>query len=697
MSTVVHDGEVDTGPIFPVVSSLEDLHEIVEVVQQVGGFAFDVETRGTVERHPDVQAMFDDAWLERLKTMKATNQNVLSNSKEALHAKYRSMLALDPLRNEVFWLSIATSGHSWAIPMGHRNGVVITPGEVGDGSTTPPSGYRKLLKDGRESMAKAKYSIPAVFGAPPAQLNRSDVFEILRPLFFNTEITKVGHNVKFDARSISKYLGEIPPGPYVDTMVLQFVLDENLREYSLTSLISNNFDGAKPYAKEGKVGAIIDDVPFDVAARYVHLDARWTWMLYRHLTFRLRSKRGLQNALALDMDVLHALMHMENAGIAVDIRQMRKLGKELDIKLQNLLVELSDHAFLGFNPDSVAHKQKLLFNKKREGGLGLKPVGKTKSGNASVDEATLQALKNEHPVVPLLLDWSETVKLKSTYIDGLLPRLVKGRLHPSFNLHRVQTGRLSASNPNLQNIPRESELRGLFVCGEDEKMLVADYDQIELRVMCMFSHDPKMSRFFLENIDIHAGAASLILGKPIDQIDKEERQVGKMVNFLTGFGGGAFNLSQKTGISEEQAQQFIDNYYRQFSKLAAWKEEVKSFARKHGYVETMSGRRRRLPDISSRDNKLRARAERQAVNAVIQGTAADICKEAMVRVTKSFANTPARLLVQVHDELVCTAPSEEADKYLEILTSAMGHQTVIEGIPLIVSAHAGYSWAEAKG
>ncbi len=689
------DGEVFAD--LPVVSSIDELSELVEVVQSNGAFAFDVETRGSISRHPDVQEMFDRAWMQHQVSLKVTNESIIARSKESLEAKYKQMLALDPLRNEVFWISIATHGRSWAIPMGHRNGVVVQNGDEGDGSTVPPPGYRKLLKNGTESLAKAKYSVPPLFSDPPQQLNRSEVFDALKPLFFNDEIIKVGHNVKFDARSIRKYYGEIPPGPYVDTMILQFVLNENLREYSLKSLISNNFDGVTPYAKEGKVGAIIDVVPFDVAARYVHLDARWTWMLYRALSKKLHGKNGLLNSARLDMDVLHALMHMEDAGIAVDTRQMQRLGKELDGRKQDLLLNISDVAFLGFNPDSVAHKKKLLFDKKRQGGLGLKPVGKTKTGNFSVDEATLEALRNEHPVVPMLLEWAEVTKLKSTYIDGLLPRLVRGRLHPSFNLHRAQTGRLSASNPNLQNIPRESDLRGLFVALPGEKMLVADYDQIELRVMCMFSQDPKMSRFFLEGIDIHAGAASLILGKPIDQIDKEERQVGKMVNFLTGFGGGAYNLSQKTGISESEAQSFIDNYYRQFSRLAAWKEEVKAKARKRGFVETMSGRRRRLPDINSSDSKLRSRAERQAVNAVVQGTAADICKEAMVRVTREFQDSPARLLVQVHDELVCTVPEDETDKYLDILVRAMGDGKVIEGIPLLVSAHAGYSWAEAKG
>lgn len=685
------------GNTFPVVVSTDGLQEIVDLVTDHGAFAFDIETRGVVERHPDVEEQLERAWSAHLVTLKAQNENVIARSREALAAKYRSSLALDPMRNEVIWLGIAIPGRSWAIPVGHRNGVLIHPGEVGDGSSVPPPGYRKVLASGKESSAKAKYVIPATFGDPPHQLQRSEVFEALRPIFMDDQITKIGHNVKFDARSLCKYLGDIPAGPYIDTMILQFVINENLREYGLASLISHNFDGAKPYARDGKVGAYIDSVSFDNAARYVHLDVRWTWMLYKRLIDKVRKSSGLSTSLKLDMDVLYVLMHAESTGISVDTRRMQKLGKELDVRKQQLLLDISQHAFLGFNPDSVAHKKRLLFAKKREGGLGLKPVGKTRTGADSVDEATLEALKDKHQVVPLLLEWAEASKLKSTYVDGLLPLLNKGRLHPSFNLHRAATGRLSSSNPNLQNIPRGSDLRGLFIAPEGETLLVADYDQIELRVMCMFSHDPKMSQFFLTGTDIHSGAASLILNKPIDQITSEERQIGKMVNFLTGFGGGAFNLAQKTGISEDRAQAFIDDYYRQFSALAEWKERIKAFARRKGYVETMAGRRRRLPDITSTDHKLRARAERQAVNAVIQGTAADICKEAMVKVHNAFAGTPARLLVQVHDELVCSTPVDSAPEMLEVLMRAMGHERVIEGIPLLVSAHSGYSWAEAKG
>ena len=695
MNTSVGNNEGATCPL--VVSSLDEVRAMVRHIEDAGEFVFDVETRGIVSRHADISEVVEKEWKEHVKSLKSVNDGVLQRSKESIHDRYRKMLALDPLRNEVFWIGFAVGGKSWAIPMGHTRGEILVPGEVGDGTTIPPPGYRKLLKNGNESLAKSRYEIPPEFSPAPEQLSRSDVFEVIKPLFGNPDILKVNQNVKFDVRSLRKYLdGEMPVGPFMDTMILQFVLNENLFDYDLESLITNNFSGHRAYAKEGKIGATIDSAPFSTAARYLHLDVRWTWLLYKKLYNKIKSFPSLLRALTLDMDALEVIMHMEDAGIPVDHRQMIRLGKTLDARKQELLIGIGGHAFLGFNPDSVADKKKLLFSGKRDGGLGLKPVSFTEKGSPQVDSATLEALEKKHPVVPMLLEWAEVTKLKSTYVDGLLPKLRNGRLHPSFNLHRAKTYRLSSSNPNLQNQPRESQVRSLFVAVTGEKLIVADYDQIELRVMCMLSHDPKMSRYFLDGIDIHTGAAASIFTKNSSEVTSEERQSGKMVNFLTSFGGGKQKLAASTGVSEDQAESFIREYYRQFSVLASWKEDVKARARKQGYVETLGGHRRRLPDILHSDSGRRSQAERQAVNAVVQGTAADICKEAMVRVHAAFLGSQAKLLVQVHDELLSSSPEDEAEHFLEVKCGAMGHGSAIEGIPLLVSAHTGYTWAEAK-
>ena len=680
-----------------VVSTIEELQEIVATITEVGAFAFDVETRGIVERHSDVMAWIDQEWETHATTIKTTSEDVIARSKEILVNKWANTLALDPMRNEVFWLGLATEGHSWAIPMGHPNGEIIIPEERGDGSTIPPSGYRKLLANGKESMAKGRYYIPAVFSPAPEQLSRTEVFKELEPIFFG-DLVKIGHNVKFDARSVRKYFSnELPEGPFIDTMIAQHILNENLSEYSLDKLISHNFGGFNPYHQDGKLGAMITLVPFSKATKYVHLDAKWTWHLYKILWQKIQNKEELLSCLRQDMEVIRVLMEMEDTGIPVDHRSMKKLGVELDKKLNNLLLNMMDYAPPGFNPDSPKHKQQLLFTKKREGGLGLKPTKFTEKGSASVDEEALHNLEAKHPIVPMLIDWAETKKVKSTYVDGLLTKLNKGSLHPSFHLHRTATGRLSSSNPNLQNIPRDSSVRSLFVATPGNVLLVADYDQIELRVMCMFSGDKKMSEFFLNGDDIHSGAAALILGKPVEEITSEERQLGKGVNFLTAYGGGPQKLARTTGVDEEHARFVIDQYYKQFSGITKWKKSIIDEGIKMGYVKTISGRRRRLPDLRSDDYMLRSRAERQAVNAVVQGSAADICKKAMIDVYEVLKDTDSRILVQVHDELVAMVPEDSVDVIQPLFIKAMGDGNIISGIPLRVSCHSAYNWSEAKG
>ena len=679
-----------------VVTSLDELTEIVEIIKGVGAFTFDVETRGLLERHPAMLETMEKAWKAHIATLKNPSPEIQRRAHDNFSEKYRGLIALNPLLNDVFWIGLATKGHSWAIPMGHSVGEVIVPEEVGDGTTVPPTGYRNLLKKGEESMAKAKYRIPAIMSEPPKQLSRSDVFEALRPLFFS-DLVKIGHNVKFDARSISKYYGEVPPGPYADTMLLQHLVNENLMSYSLEQLIMWNYDKHDAYARDGKLGKIITHVPFSKAAHYVHLDVRWTWMLYQRLWRKVKLDTTLMECFYQDTEVLRILMNMENKGIPVNQRNMTTLGKELDGKMRDILLALSEYTPAGFNPDSTKHKQQFLFNKKREGGLSLKPHKLTKGGAPSVDEETLRTLENKHPAVALLIEWSETQKLKSTYVDGMLPKLNNSRLHPSFHLHRTATGRLSSSDPNLQNIPRDSNVRSLFVAPDDHILLVADYDQIELRVMAMFSQDKELLHVFNNDIDIHTGAAALLFKKPIEEVTSDERQIGKGVNFLTAYGGGAGKLARTTGIDFEQAQHMIQEYYRQFAGLTDWKQKVVAVGRKQGYVTTLSGRRRRLPDLMSADSELRSRAERQAVNAVVQGSAADICKKAMIDIYHVLEGTGAHMLVQVHDELVVAVPENTLDTIISPFLTAMGDGNVLNGVPIKVSYHHATNWAEAKG
>lgn len=681
------------------VLTLEQLNEVVEVVSQEGSFVFDVETRGNIYRHSGVMNLIDAEWREKEANLKSMNASVRERSRQAIEARWTKELALDPLRNEVFWIGIAVKGRSWAIPMGHTNGEVVVPAIVGDGSTVPPPGYRSILSSGKESKAKARFVVPAVYSEPPEQLDQATVFTALEPLFMDPNIVKIGQNIKFDARSVAKYIGGLPQGRYIDTQVLQHFLNENVPSFALQSMIMNNFR-IDPYARDGKIGAIITDTAFSAALRYVHLDVRWTWLLYKKLWAKIITHPDWLNAVYTDLDLLYVIADMEHTGVRVDTKAMKETGKELDQSLVWLLRDMADYAPPGFNPDSLEHKRQLLFAPRSKGGLGLKTVKETEKGRASVDDATLQALKNKHPVVPLLLSWAETKKLKSTYVDGMTPLLHNGRLHPQFHLHRTATARLSSSGPNLQNIPRDGRMRSMFVAGDDELLVVADYDQIELRVMAMFSQDKELVRIFNTGEDIHRGTAALILSRSPEDVSDEERTIyGKVPNFLMGYGGGPKRLIDATNgvISLSEAKDIISAYHNAYSGLTSWKNEVIRKAARIGYVETMGRRRRRLSDLNSETFGDKSRAERQAINFIVQGTAAEICKQAMVRVHARLPRDTCRLLVQVHDELMISVPAAEADHYSRVLEKEMGDGTVIDGVPLNVTAHSGKSWYEAKG
>lgn len=683
----------------PSVLSSEELSLIVDTVKAEGQFSFDVETRGNIERHADVMALVEQEWADKEASLKVTHASTVQRSRQAIEDKWRGRVALDPLRNDVFWIGIATRGQSWAIPMGHPNGEVLVPEERGDGSTVPPPGYRAVLASGKESMARAKYFIPATFTDAPQQLTQEQVFTALEPLFMDEDIVKINQNIKFDCKSVAKYYGgDLPKGRYVDTQVLMHLVDENLLNYRLVTILDKVF-GFDPYHRDGKIGKTLTTEPFSKACRYVHYDVRWAWLAYRRL-YRKLQHSSMMDAMFLELDMLPVLAQMEMNGIRVNKREMTKLGKELDLNINLNLADIAQYAPIGFNPDSNAHKVQFLFGKKREGGLGLKPKKVTAKGNPSVDDDSLKSLQGKHPVIDLLMNHAELKKMKSTYVDGLIPLLHKDRLHPQFHLHRTATGRLSASDPNLQNIPRDGRVRSLFVAEDHNSLVVADYSQIEMRIMAMYSQDENLLNIFQNNIDVHAGTASVILGKPPEDITSEERNIyGKVPNFLMGYGGGPKRLVDATGgqLSLDEARTVVDNYNNGYAGLTDWKNKVIRTARSQGYVETMKGRRRRVPDLSSDDFASRARSERQAINAIVQGTASEICKEAMIKVYEMLPFPECRMLVQVHDEIVISVPAEQVVRWERQLETSMGNGKVIHGVALEVEAHHARSWAEAKG
>ncbi len=688
------------GPRAPYVSTLGELQEIVTAVQEAGEFAFDVETRGNISRHPEVVALFAQEWEEKQAALKSNHPNVIARSKQAIEEKWLKDIALDPLRNDVFWISIAIRGRSWAIPMGHPNGEVLVPEERGDGTTIPPEGHRAILPSGKESLARAKYFIPATFTDPPEQLTQAEVFGALEPIFMDPDIAKINQNIKFDCKSVAKYYGgELPKGRYIDTMVLAHILNENLHSYALGAIIDYNFQW-NPYWRDGKVGGSVTTEPFSVVCRYAHYDARWAYMAYRKMWRRVTGI-GLLEATYRDVDATRVIAQMEMNGILVDQRAMKRLGQELQADLNAALMEISMAAPPGFNPNSDADKRAFFFGKKREGNLGLRSTKKTPSGNKlSVDADVLKGLKGKHPIIDTFLEYAEVEKLKSTFVDNMPPLLHHGRLHPQFHLHRAATGRLSSSGPNLQNIPTDGRVRSLFTAEPGNSLIVADYGQIEMRVFAMFSGDKQLKYIFENNIDIHTGTASVIYRVPPEEVTPDQRKIGKVANFLMGYGGTAKRLYHSAGgaLTMEQAEEAVKGYDSGYAEMTEWKKLATDQARRDGYVETMGGRRRRLVgQIDSKDFFTRIRAERQAINAIIQGTAAEICKDAMISLDRSLSYPDCKILVQVHDEMIVSVPTTELNQWVPVVETAMGNGKIIEGIELSVEAHYAGNWADAKG
>lgn len=704
-STVEPYPEFPRGAVPPAVLTEAELSECVDAVRTSGIFCFDVETRGVIEHHPDVMALVAEEWEAKKATLKSTNESVLKRSYEAICDAWVKDIALDPLRNEVSWIAIAIAGQSWAIPISHRNGEVLVPEERGDGSTTPPSGYRATLISGKESMAKAKYYIPATYTAPPQQLSAEMVWTALEPLFMDESIPKVNANIQFDCRTVAKYIGGLPKGDYIDTQTLQHVINENMLKYSLESVIHTNYENHDPYWRHGKLGAVIEHVSFSKATLYGHLDARWAWLSYLRMWNKLSRVSSLLESARLDIAATRPMAQATQSGILVNRRQMVKLGKELEVELNHILVEMAEFAPIGFNPGSDQHKRALLFNKKREGGLGLKPKKMTKGGKdgqnkvASVDASTMESLSGEHPMVDLLLKHAKVEQLKSTFVDGMLPLLHNGRAHPNFHFHKTVTSRMSCSSPNLHNQARDERIRSLFLAEPGNSLIVADYSAIELRILAALSGDKALHHIFLNNIDPHLGTAAGILKIAPEEVTHEQRNThGKIPNFLLGYGGGPKRLVEAANgaLTLAEATEIYDGYDEAFPELAAWKKQEVVKATRLGYASTLGGRRRRLPDLQSNDKYVRLRAERQVSNHISQGTAAEICKRAVIATDQVLEFPKCRLMLQVHDELVMSVPTEEVNYWEPQVLKAMGDGDILMGVPLKVSIAHGGTWAEAK-
>ena len=517
-------------------------------------------------------------------------------------------------------------------------------------------------------------------------------------------IEKVGQNIKYDLIVLEGY-GVHLAGPMFDTMLAHYLLQPELRhgmDYMAETVL-----GYRPVSiteligPKGKGQKSMREVPVEQVAEYAAEDADITWQLYEAFAPRLKEDGLEQLFRDMEMPLVRVLADMEMEGIRLDVAALKDYSRELGediLKLQDAIKEACGH--IDFNIDSPKQLGDVLFETLKIG--GDKPK-KTRTGQYQTSEDVLTEMKDAHPVVPLILEYRMLRKLKSTYVDTL-PTMVDprtGRVHTSYKQAVAATGRLSSEDPNLQNIPIRTEkgraIRKAFVPKDDRHLLLsADYSQIELRVIAHMSGDHNLQEAFRHGLDIHAATAAKVFNVDIAEVTREQRSRAKAVNFGIAYGQGAFGLSQNLGIPRGEAKQIIDDYFAQFPGVREYMDTQIEYARTHGYVKTLLDRRRYLPDITSANQTVRAQAERIAINAPMQGTAADIIKLAMVRIHERIRHEKlrSRLLLQVHDELVLDVLLEEADRVKALVRELMQGALALE-VPLVVDMNLGKNWLEA--
>lgn len=537
---------------------------------------------------------------------------------------------------------------------------------------------------------------------PFSEANTAEYVEILRPLFENERIAKIGQNIKFDLMVLRR-LGLSIRGRKYDTMILHYLLDPESR-HNMNAL-AEKYLNYKPIEIETLIGKgsrqlTMDHVNVERCKEYAAEDADVTLRL-KHALYPQIEQIGLQHLYSeIEEPMIEVLADIEMAGVAIDSAALAEFAVELSRKLAELEADIRREAGEpALNINSARQLGEVLFGKMR---IAEKPK-MTRTKQFCTDEDYLQSFARKHRIVDLILEYRGLKKLLSTYVEAL-PQLVNrstGRIHTSFNQAVTATGRLSSTNPNLQNIPVREELgrriRRAFIPSDDDHLLLsADYSQVELRLMAHLSGDESLIAAFAHGEDIHAATAAKLFGKTLAEVTSEERRRAKTANFGIIYGISAFGLSQRLEIPRKEAREIIDGYFASYPKVKEYMEQVVEKARTEGFVSTIFGRRRYLNDIDSRNAVARALAERNAVNAPIQGSAADIMKIAMVNVHRRFRaeGIRSRVILQVHDELVVDMLRTEQEQVVRIVTEAMEHAAALK-VRLVVDYGVGDNWLEA--
>ncbi len=525
--------------------------------------------------------------------------------------------------------------------------------------------------------------------------------EIFRPFFEKEDLVKVAHNLKFDYKILRRYNITVK-GAMFDTMIAHYLLNPDGRHGM--DYLSEIYLGYKPVfietiiGKKGKNQGNFRDADLRTQTDYAAEDADVTFQLYELFAPQLKKENLEDLFFNIEMPLMEVLAKMELAGISLDEKWLAQESIDLENDLKQLEQKIFELSGEEFNVNSPKQLGEILFEK-----LQLDPKAKkTKTGQYATSEDILQKLAAKHEIIQHILEYRTYQKLKSTYVDALPSQIEKSdnRVHTNFSQTTAATGRLASVNPNLQNIPirtlRGQQIRGAFVAGEGKKIISADYSQIELRLIAEISGEDNMIKAFQNGEDIHASTAAKLFNIPLDEVSKIQRSQAKTVNFGILYGQGAFALAEQTGLSRSEAKQMIEAYFETYSKLKAYMAEQVKKAREIGYVETILGRKRHLKDISSNNFVVRAHAERNAVNAPIQGSAADVVKMAMIRIQKELEKEKlkTRMLLQVHDELVFESPVDEVEVATNIIKMEM-ENAIETQVPLLVEVGVGDNWLEA--
>ena len=568
----------------------------------------------------------------------------------------------DPMRAELVGLSLAfEAGQGYYLPVGHRTGEEQLPAE--------------------------------------------EVLKALHPVLTSSQVAKIGHNLKYDALVLENQGGSVAPLTF-DTMIAAWLVQPDSYNLGLKELAETYLGVQMTHIEEligkGKNQLTMDRVPVSSVAAYAAADAEICLRLMPLLRERLEQVNAVRLFEEIEMPLVPVLGMMERNGVMLDVPFLQQMSHELTSRLFQIEKDIFQVVGYSFNLNSTQQLSKVLFET-----LKLEPPDrrkKTTSGHFSTSAGVLEELRDQHPVVEKILEYRELSKLKSTYVDAL-PQQINprtGRVHTSYNQTGSVTGRLASSDPNLQNIPTRTEtgrlVRNAFIAAPGYRLLSVDYSQIELRIVAHMAQDEAMLAAFRAGLDIHAATAAAIYGVELEQVTKEQRRHAKAINFGLIYGMSAFGLHRSTGLTLAEAENFVKAYFQQFPGVKAFLDGLRRQAARQGYVETLLGRRRYFPNLKSNANPaLRAREEREAINAPVQGTAADIMKLAMVRLPPALkeAGLGARMLLQVHDELVLEVPENERDETVQVVRGIMENAYPLS-IPLVTEARWGHNWGSLE-